>query len=243
MTRNTTRMAAAAALSCCSALLVSGCLLGPVGAGDAAAGFFADEVAAMGADAGALLSSGTAKRRAAATDTIKTDVRIAPFAYDETSGSWVRTATVSTSEGYERVRLDTVTFKDATGAAVKLPSFVTVETITYRRKVDRSKGADRSNVAISIDMALSTGGDTTLVNNGTMNGTFNGERIAEGKITDVTRTYENHRWGYPVSGDVYVDLPNFTYEITYQGEGSALAHVTNKRRDRVREISVQVDQS
>ena len=125
--------------------------------------------------------------------------------------------------------------------AASSTSPATVATIEHVRLITHAKGGNQANIRI-VTTALFTNDGSSRVGvwNGTMSGTYNNEQMATGTISDVTRKTTSGRWGFPESGRVDADFPNWKYEITYQGGGTATAYVTNKNRDKVTEVNISV---
>jgi hypothetical protein len=228
-----------------AAFLLPGCILGPREADNsqAAAQFASNEVANMGVDAAnAMGGVGLTKEAAAEAETTYVNWQLHPYAWDATSQSFVRSATFSTSNGYQRTRIDTMTFADAAGLSLQHPTLATVKTIHHVRHVTHVRGGDEVNVVFDMNSVVNKGADTTLVKNGTMKGTYAGEEMASGTVTDVTRMRTNGKWQFPSSGTVSATFPKFTYELVYLGGGAARATLTNTVKDKVTITDIQVDE-
>lgn len=238
-----TRSVTSAAL-CGAVLMSSGCFLGPRDEiSDEFARIASQEVSNMSANSSTMIGENAAAKSAATTgDTIYYDWNVYPYAWDATSGSYIRTATVIGSDGYERIRVDSVTFKDASGTALQYPALLTVKTISHVRSVSRTKSGNELNIRIAMQSTLSTSPEITHVKNGTISGTYNGESIATGTISNVTRVYTNRHWQFPRSGSISVDFPRRSFEAEFLGNGDAELTITNKTTDKTRVIRVHVEQ-
>ena len=208
------------------------------------------EVSNMDANSsGMITQGGTAKLEAAATDTVTYDLTIHPFAWDTVAGDTfaVRTATLTCSDGYERVRVDTLTFYDHNGNTMRHPTLATVDSIHHVRHVTRDKGGNELNITVNMHSTVSaiTGqaGNYTHVKNGTITGTFNGEQAATGTITNVTRNYISGHWQlFPQSGSITADFPHRTYEIDFLGAGEVKLTITDLSTDKTKVETIIVDQ-
>jgi hypothetical protein len=226
-----------------AALFLAGCFQQPSEFETGFANFISEEVSDAGAVSAEIIGKGPlAKQLATAADTIKSQLSIQPFRYDEAAGGWVREGVFTTSGGYERTRKDTICLKDGSGATVMDPSFGNFVQIVHIRRVFHSKGGDQADIRIYKTTDITTGDEIVAVSNGTLSGTFNGEEVASGSINAVTRKYENGRWRFPESGSILADFPRYKYEVQYLGDGQASAYITNKRRDRVHQIDIKIQQ-
>jgi hypothetical protein len=220
--------------------VLSGCVFNPAWKSDRAE-FFTTELAEATESIGDVINSSQAKTTAAATETVSVDVDIEPYTYDSSITGYVRRATCTTSEGYERIRVDTVYFYED-GSRVRIVRLGSLDRVEHYRHVAHAKNGVQADVDITLTMDVVREENKVYgVWNGDMAGTYDNEQIAEGEVDSVTRQWKVLWWGYPESGRIYLDFPNFKYEITYAGGGSATATITNKRRDRVREINVNVN--
>ncbi|MBD3320644.1 MAG: hypothetical protein GF350_06075 [Chitinivibrionales bacterium] len=223
-------------------ITLTGCLFSPRNpVSTEAAKFFAGEVAGASAASDDIIAGGPAKSLAVLSDTIKADLTVVPYSYDEAVGGYVRQASFTTSEGYERTRRDTVIFKDASAATLQYPTMATLSSIEHVRRVVHSNGGPQADIRINTTMELTKGADTTGVWNGSLTGTYDNEQVATGTIDNVTRIYTNGHWQFLSSGTIETDFPNRAYRIEYSGNNQAMAWITNKRRDRVTEVSISVD--
>jgi len=205
------------------------------------------EVSNMDANSSGMIpQSGMPKLGAAAADTITYDLTIHPYSWDSINSCYIRTATLTCSDGYGRVRIDTVTFFGANGR-LRYPTLATVDSIHHVRHVTRDKGGNE--LSITVDMhstvsALDLNGAYTHVKNGTITGTYNDEQAVTGHITNVTRNYYpiTHWQLFPESGTITADFPRRLYEVDFLGAGRAKLTVTNKETDKTRVVIINVEQ-
>ncbi|MBN1129822.1 MAG: hypothetical protein JXA71_12585 [Chitinispirillaceae bacterium] len=237
------RLAAIGVVSVTAALL-SGCLIGPRDdISDEFARISSQEVSNMSANSSTMMQgSAAAKSAALYGDTIYYDWNIIPYAWDEPSGSYIRTATVTCSDGFERVRVDSVIFRNAAGMALRNPTILTVAAISHVRTVLRTKRGNEMNIRIAMQSTVTTSPEITHVKNGTISGTYNNEAIATGAINAVTRVFSNGRWQFPRSGTITADFPRRSYEAAFLGNGDAELTITNKATDKTRVIRVHVEE-
>jgi hypothetical protein len=203
----------------------------------------AQEVSNMSANSSSMIGAqGLGKTLAAAADTVYFDWNVYPYAWDAGVGGYVRTATITGSDGYERVRIDTLIFKDANGGTLRAPTFATCKTISHVRTVTHSKGGSELNIRVVMTSAISLTPDTTHVKNGTIIGTYDGEQVGTGTITSVTRAYTGGHWQFPRSGNIAVDFPRRTYNVDFLGSGNAKLTITNKATDKTTIVNYHVDE-
>jgi hypothetical protein len=229
--------------------LFSGCRFGPNDSiNDEFARISSQEVSNMGANSSTMigavgLSKEAAVQTAPAGDTIYYDWKIYPYAWDAASGSYIRTATFTNlSDGYERIRVDTVTFRDAGGATLRYPTLSTCRTIDHIRNVKRTKNGSSLDIRVAMNSEIGLSPDTTHVKNGTIAGTYDGETIGTGQIVNVTRQLTNGRWQFPRSGTVTADFPRRSYDVQFTGNGNAELTITNKATDKTRVITIHVEE-
>jgi hypothetical protein len=229
---------------CSTVVFIIGCHLGPSeDISDEFAQISSQEVSNMSANSSTMIKEGSAQKNAVFYgDTIYYDWNIIPYTWDENSGSYVRTATVACSDGYERVRIDTVTFKDAAGTALRNPTILTVKTISHVRTVTRTKSGNELNIRFVLQSTISTSPEITHVKNGTMSGKYNDEEITSGAITEVSRVFSNGRWQFPRSGTITADFPRRSFEAEFLGNGDAELTITNKATDKTRVIRIHVEE-
>jgi hypothetical protein len=219
--------------------LTTGCIFQPRW-DSGTAQFFSEELANASKSTDDLLSS-TAKASTAATETTTVDCHIERYSYDNAVNGYVRSSVCTTSEGYERVREDTVYLYED-GNKVEVTSMHTLDSARHTRNVRHRKGGVQADVDIVIQMDVRReNGKTYGEWNGTLSGTYDNQRIAEGEVDSLTREWKTFYWACPEAGNLYLDFPRFKYEIEYTGGCGATAWITNKRRDKVHQITVNVN--
>ncbi|MBN2188806.1 MAG: hypothetical protein JW699_05080 [Chitinispirillaceae bacterium] len=202
------------------------------------------EIANMDANSSGMIPPAGTPKLAAVTDSITYDLVIHPYSWDAASASYVRLAVLTCSDGYERTRIDTITFYGNAGP-IQNPTFAAVDSIRHVRRVTRTRGGSELNIIVDMHaMLASTASGYTHVKNGSMTGTFDGEQVATGTIVNVTRTYSTATgWQlWPESGSITADFPRRLFEIDFLGEGFVKLSITNKATDRTRTLTVAVDQ-
>jgi hypothetical protein len=224
--------------------LFSGCILGPSNAvSDEFARISSQEVANMSSNSsGMMIGQGLTKTAASEADTVYYDLTIHPYSWDATIRGYIRIATVVGSDGYERVRVDTLIFKDVSGTNLQYPTLATCKTIDHIRNVKHSKGGSELDIRVVMNSVISLTPDTTHVKNGTITGTYDGEQVGTGTVTNVTRAYTNGKWQFPRSGNVSADFPRRSYNVDFTGNGNAKLSITNKVTDKTTVITIQVDE-
>jgi hypothetical protein len=224
--------------------LFTGCGLGPNNSvSDEFARISSQEVANMGANSSTMIGSPLSKEAAAAGDTTYYDWKIHPYTWNAGIGSYVRSAIFSNlTDGYDRTRVDTLTFKDAAGNPLQHPTLSTVKSIDHIRDVTRTKSGNELNIRVVMNSVINLSPDTTHVKNGTITGTYDGERIGTGAITNVTRQRTNGFWQFPSSGAIACDFPRRSYLVEFLGNGDAKLTVTNKATDKTTVVTYHVDE-
>ncbi len=228
--------------------LFTGCILGPSDSvSDEFARISAQEVSNMDNNSSTMVGSAGAhslgKRAEASADTVYYDWTVYPYSWDSTVSGYIRTATVTVSDGYARLRVDTLIFRDASGAGLRNPTFATCTSIDHTRNVKRTKGGNELDIRVVMHSTLTVApGDTTHVKNGTISGTYDGDQVATGTITGVTRSYSGGHWQFPGSGTVSADFPRRTYLVQFLGNDSAKLTITNKSTNKTTIVMYQVDQ-
>ncbi|MBN1983861.1 MAG: hypothetical protein JW795_20175 [Chitinivibrionales bacterium] len=207
-----------------------------------AAQFYADEISNMSANSSSAISSATSKVLQRQGDTTTVDWVIHPFAWDAGSESYVRSASMTTSKGYERVRIDTVTYFDSSDNKLRFPTVKKLAKIHHVRHVTHSKGGREVQNCFNLWNAFSPTPEPTLVQNGIMTGTFNDEAISTGTITDVTRRKIDGRWQMPESGIITLETPKRIIIVEYTGSGAAMATLHNKLTNVTKVITINVDE-
>ncbi len=199
--------------------------------------------------ASASTSTGLAKEASdTVMDTITGDLVITPLHYDSACQCFVRVANYTSSVGFERQRLDSITLVDSNGNPMSRFRPLLAKTIIHNRHVTRI----RSNLGTEVDVNFNTtltwadsGSKRVGVWNGTITGTFNGVTFKTGSIDNVVRTWYPLllRFGFPSSGSIDIDRisgkgAEFTLDIVFTGEGSADVSVTNKATDKTLTIHI-----
>jgi hypothetical protein len=239
--RNSVKLAVGGTIACALALGLGRCGSEDNGAYDRdVLSLTSAEVADMGTLEGDMMAGNVpAKQLAEQADTTSVTLVVNHFAYVPATGAYVREAVLTTSEGYQRTRLDTVTFRDAGGATQQYPSVLTTRSVEHTRRAFHAWSGGSADVRFHATTSFTTGTDTTMLRNGTLSGVVNGVEVASGEIDSVMARYSSGHWHFPESGYVYVDFPKWNYNITYTGNGSATASITNKDRDRTWTVTVQ----
>lgn len=201
----------------------------------------AAEVADMGTLEGDLMAGNfPQKALAGQAETTQVNLVINRFAYVPETGAYVREAVLTTSDGYQRTRLDTVTFRDGAGVTQQFPSVLTTRSIEHTRRAFHAWTGGSADVRFNATTSFVVGAQTTMIRNGTLNGSVNGVELATGKIDSVTSYYSPLGfWQFPESGSVWVEFPVWSYDLTYTGNGGATATITNKDTERTWVVSVR----
>jgi hypothetical protein len=224
--------------------IATGCARNP-DISDEFARISSQEVSNMDANSSGMIPAASLPKLAAATaDSITYDLVIHPYSWDAASSSYIRTAALTCSDGYLRNRIDTITFYGDAGA-LQNPTFATVDSIHHVRCVTRMRDGKLLDITIDMHSTLTaTFSGYMHVKNGTIAGTFDGEPVVTGTITDVTRNYYPlTRWQlWPVSGSITVDLHRRSFEVDFLGAGLVRLSITNKETEKTRTITVSVDQ-
>jgi hypothetical protein len=209
----------------------------------------AQEVSNMDANASTMLTApgGIAKLAAAAGDTVYYDWNVVPFHWDSASGDyflWRQATFTNLSDGYERVRTDTVTFYDHTGNTLRHPTLATVDSIRHVRHVKRDRGGNELEITCDMHSTISLSPDTIHVKNGTITGTYDGDRIrSHGTVTNVTRQFTGGGyWQFPRSGAISVEFPRRSYEVEFTGNGNATLTATNNATGKSRVVTIHVEE-
>ncbi len=222
-----------------AALACSGCLTDKESAKDAAEGeanMLSQEVDDMGNTSKASMSSALLK---AVADSI--GIEVEPAKWNDGCECFIRTKTITTSSGYARIRIDSVSFMDAAGKSIKLPLPARVKTIHHIRDITQSKSGREAKIRIVTDLVITAGADTTGTWNGTIAGSFAGESYKSGTITNVVRMLDGKTWKFPQSGTISVDRPAATIVITFSGGTTAQAVRTGKLTGK--SITVTIDKT
>ncbi len=207
---------------------------------DGSGGLTAAETNNMGNVVEDLMSpSGTAK---AAVETVTVEKIIIPWNYDQTNGYWTRSAEATYQTG-TYVRLDTVWFKDAGGAAVKTPLVATVSTYKHVRSTT-TKFTNTFDFRWEMNVAINkTPSDTVFVFNGSGTGAFNGDVFRSTTISNVNRRWiatSHPHLQFPSSGTIDMVRVLRTIDIVFTGNGNATATVTRKSDNKTVVFTIHV---
>ncbi len=208
----------------------------------------ADEVSNMGADEAAVVSNqgsvGKTVAAVASAESVFIDsISYTVHPYQYIAPNWVRTATLTTSAGYVRTRVDTITFYNAAGVAVEYPRLDSFTTLHHVRNVTQSKGGILATLTIDVTDSLKRGSDTTFVKNGTITGTCDGQTLKTGLISNVTRVLSNGVWQFPSAGTISVDMPRYDFTVTFTGNYSATLYVDNLVTGKTRTVYLTVSEN
>ena len=180
------------------------------------------------------LPAGALAKTSASPLTIEGELVIDPFAYKAECQCFVRKAHFTGQKGYERDRLDSVSFLDSAGAPMDTWKPANVAKVIYRRNVERSKDAKEVLVRIDIVVDVKTeNGVKVGVWNGTMNGTFNGQEFKGGTITNVVRPFIDGRFRFPESGSIELTRPAFHFLVEFLGDGKSKVTIKNRLNNRI----------
>lgn len=211
-------------------------------ASDGQGAFLVTEMDQMGQALGGMPAAGLAKASASDTIIIKGELVIDPFSYQAGCQCFVRRARFTGHKGYERERLDSVTFLDAAGATLDTWKPAGVAKILYRRNVEHTKGAREVQVRIDITVDVKTeAGVKVGVWNGTMTGAFNGQEFKSGTIANVVRPFVDGRFRFPESGTIELTRPLFHFFVEFLGDGKAKVKIRNLRTGRIHILWVDKD--
>ena len=245
----TGRLSAAAAnrlfpVFCVSVFLaagLSGCVADPKAAEEAAEGeanMLSQEVDDMGATSKSSMANALLK---SAADTIGVQIEVEPAKWDAGCECFIRSKTLTTSGGYSRVRVDSLSFLDAAGKSLRLPAPARVKTVHHVRAITQSKAGREAQVRVVTDLVITGGTDTVGTWNGTIAGTFAGETYKSGTITNVVRKLDGKFWKFPESGTISVERPAATLTVTFSGGTSATAVRTSKLTGK--SVTVTIDKT
>jgi len=230
-------------LTALSTLLITGCITKPEKSSynsDGQSAFMASELDQMG-QVYSSSASGAAKTSASET-VITTELVIDSLAYHDACMCFVRHAKFTTSEGYERDRVDSVTFLDSAGNTLTKINHDLIRKINHVRNVVRTKGGNEIDVHLVFSVEIKTdNGAKVGVWNGVMTGSYNDQAFKSGTITNVQRPWENGRFRFPTSGTIEIDRPVYHFMIDFLGNGHAKVTINNKRNNKVHTLDVDVN--
>lgn len=210
-------------------------------ASDGQGAFLVSEMDQMGQTLGQFSGEGLAKT-SAADIVITGELVIDPWSYKADCECFVRKARFTGHKGYERERLDSVTFLDSAGNAMDTYRPAQVAKAVYRRNVHHEKGAREAEVRIDITVDIKVeDGAKVGVWNGTMTGSFNGQEFKSGTISNVVRPFSEGRFRFPTGGLIEVTRPVFKFTVEFLGDGKAKVTIKNRVNGRVHVIWVDKD--
>jgi hypothetical protein len=211
-------------------------------ASDGQSAFLVGEMDQMGQTLGQLSEGGLAKTAEAGDFVIRGELVIDPWAYQAGCQCFVRRAEYTGERGFERLRLDSVTFLDSAGSALDSFRPARIAKALYRRNVTKSKDGRQVDVRIDVVVDMKRDGDLRVgVWNGTMSGSFNGQEFKNGSITEVVRPFVDGRFRFPESGILEINRPVFRFKVEFLGDGRAKVTIRNKVNDRIHVLWVDKD--
>jgi hypothetical protein len=235
------------ALAGVASLFFTGCLTDKEGKksaydSDGQSAYVATEVDQMGQVYDQISADGAAKTSAASGFTITGELVIEPFKYDSTCGCFIRRAEYTGMKGYERLRIDSVTLLDSTGAKMDKFQKAKVAKIIHTRNVTKTKNGKQADIRFDITVDIkSDAGVRKGEWNGTMTGSYNGQEFKSGSITKVVRVWEDGRFHFPESGSVELDRPVFHFLVEFLGDSKAKVTITNKLNHKIHILWVNQD--
>lgn len=212
---------------------------------DGTAGYVSQEIADMGNSAEFGLSGGQAKAvalAAVAADTIRYSLQVTrrSWAYNATSGWWVREIEVTLNDGRKITKIDSIQFRDSNANSIQHPTWAAITGWVHYRHVERVGLLATHNMDFSMTVTLSKGTDTTAIWNGNITGKLNGEQLSSTTVSDVVRQRAPGYWIFPSSGNITMDRPLRTIVIDFTGNGNATATITRKSDNRTKIITINV---
>jgi len=211
-------------------------------ASDGQGAFLVSELDQMGQSLGQIPGGALGKVAGDSGIVIRGELVIAPFAYREDCQCFVRRARFTGHEGYERTRLDSVTFLDSAGEPMDAFRPARVAKVIYSRDVEREKGAREIQVRIDVTVDIKTeGGAKVGVWNGTMTGAFNGQEFKSATIANVVRPFADGRFGFPESGLIELTRPVYHYKVVFLGDSQAKVTIRNRRNGRIHVLWVDAE--
>ena len=192
---------------------------------DGQGAFIVSEMDQMGQVTGDFSGGVAAKISADNHHKIKGELVVQPMTYDTSCQCFVRGSEFTGTQGFERMRMDTIRLVSITGLPMDHFNIDSLSYITHTRHVTRTGPKNAIDVSISVTVNITTDilGGHKGVWNGTMTGTFNGETFKSGTITDVVRVYDpaSGEFLFPESGTVVITRPNYQYTVVFLGNGQA----------------------
>ncbi len=175
--------------------------------------------------------------KTAAADTDSAAFTVSPSQYDSSCTCFIRTETWK-GDGYARLRVDSITYLDSAGKPLRSRNFKKLGSISHVRHVTRTTGPHTFEIRFVTKATVTIGTDTIGVWNGAITGSYDGEALKSGAVTQVTRKFHNGHWGFALSGNVSLTRPMFTWSIEFLGAGKAQATRTNNKTGHVLIISI-----
>lgn len=236
----------ALALVGASALAFTGCMTNEEVRGDFASdgqgAFLVSEMDQMGQTLGQFSEGSLAKSAGPRDLVIKGELVIDPWEYKADCQCLVRRAEFTGHRGFERLRLDSVTFLDSAGAVLDGFRPAQIAKALYRRNVTKSKDGRQVDVRFDITVDMKREGDRRVgVWNGTMTGSFNGQEFKSGTVTHVVRPFLIGHFGFPESGTIEINRPVFHFKVEFPGDGKARVTIRNKVSGRIHVLWVDMD--
>ena len=242
-----TRSLRALALAGSAALVFTGCLTDKEAKkssydSDGQSAYLSTEVDQMGQVYDQIATDGAAKTSAEEGFTITGELVIEPFKYDSTCGCFIRRAEYTGIKGYERLRIDSVTLIDSTGAKLTKFHKAKVAKIIHTRNVTKSRNGKQADIRFDITVDIKTDAGVRKGEwNGTMTGSFNGQEFKSGSIDQVVRVWDEGRFHFPESGSIEVDRPVFHFLVEFLGDMKAKVTITNKVNNKIHILFVDKD--
>jgi hypothetical protein len=229
-----------------SAIAFTGCMTQEAGEGDYASdgqgAFLVSEMDQMGQAIGEFPAGGLAKSAESRDIVIKGELVIDPWAYRAECQCFVRRAEFTGHKGFERLRLDSVSFLDSAGAVMDSFRPAQIAKAVFRRNVTKSKDGRQVDVRfdITVDMKWE-GAQRVGVWNGTMSGSFNGQEFKSGTIANVARPFVDGHFRFPEAGTLEINRPVFHFKVEFLGDGKAKVTIRNKANNRIHILWVDKD--
>lgn len=206
---------------------------------DGQSAFVTSEIDQMGQSLEGLPASGLAKEATSNADTITGEKIVERFGFVEDCSCFVRRASYTNSNGYERIRLDSVSLIDSAGEVMTEWNRRKVSKLVHKRHVTRNKGSHDIDVHFNTEATFKLDNGVLVgVWNGTMTGTFDGDDFKSATITNITREWANGKFNFPISGSVTVTRPLRIYAIEFLGDGDAKATITHRLNGKVTVITI-----
>jgi hypothetical protein len=211
---------------------------------DGQAAYMTSETDQMGQVYGQI-SGGAAEKTSALDIVITGELVVEPFAYKTDCGCFVRQASYSGMQGYERDRLDSVRLFDTAGAPMDKFRPAQVGKIIHSRNVTKSKNGKQADIRFDITIVIKNESGVPGIRkgvwNGTMTGSYNGQEFKNGAMTNVVRKWENGRFHFPEAGTIELSRPVFDFLAEFLGDGKAKITIKNKVNKKVHVIWVDAN--